>query len=100
MNHPSFSSNVAIEVADDLRKYILEIYGDFLSPDGFVSVHKTRVYVHIKYISILIVGILSRSTTVLYNACLLCAYVCKLSYYYIELRVFQYIVILCFVGGG
>ena len=27
----------AIEVAEDLRKYILEIYGDFLSPDGFVS---------------------------------------------------------------
>lgn len=28
---------LAIEVAEDLRKYILEIYGDFLSPDGFVS---------------------------------------------------------------
>lgn len=28
---------LAIEVAEDLRKYILEIYGDFLSADGFVS---------------------------------------------------------------
>ena len=30
-------SLTAIEVAEDLRKYILEIYGDYLSPDGFVS---------------------------------------------------------------
>ena len=26
----------AIEVAEDLRRYILEIYDDFLSPDGTV----------------------------------------------------------------
>ena len=27
---------VAIEVAEDLRKYILEIYSEYLSPDGLV----------------------------------------------------------------
>ena len=35
--HQFCSVVLAIEVAEDLRKYILEIYGDFLSPDGFVS---------------------------------------------------------------
>ena len=29
---------LATEVADDLRKLILEIHSDFLSPDGYVSV--------------------------------------------------------------
>ena len=32
-----FTSILAIEVAEDLRKYILEIYDDHLSSDGFVS---------------------------------------------------------------
>ena len=50
---PSFLIHIAIEVAEDLRKYILEIYGDFLSPDGFVSAHDTHVYVHRQYTSML-----------------------------------------------
>ncbi len=28
--------SIATEVAQDLRKYIVEIYDDFLSPDGLV----------------------------------------------------------------
>ena len=35
----SFLSPTATEVADDLRRYILEIYAEHLSPDGFVRLH-------------------------------------------------------------
>ena len=39
---------LATEVAQDLRKYILEIYNDFLSHDGLVCViYGLCIYVHI-----------------------------------------------------
>ncbi len=33
-----YNTSVAIDVALDLRKYILEIYDDFLTSDGLVSI--------------------------------------------------------------